>query len=396
VRSLYQEWGAMAGDRGTRAVEGEFNGYALAAGWGVQVVQGEVEQSLAAEAPLTQRGETHAAALTLLLDLMARQVGEKLTVRALQRAYDGLPWDQREVAAQYLFCQVRGAEALSQEFRSTQQSYHALLRRIPLFATMQEEELDLLCSQLRLEKMQPGRTIIRQGDPGDRFYIVHRGHVEVTQRDEKGVSNVVDQLDRGSYFGELALLNDAPRNATCRATVPTELLSLGRADFECLVKVRFELRDTVDRSIARAQLLRRIPIFADMDAHQIQLVSAQMREESYAPGDAIIRQGEVGETFYVIESGRVETSVRQNGGDRIVAQRGPGEYVGEIALLMQVPRTATVRALTQVQVLALDRDDFDRLVAGHLYLGRGLEREASRRLMGLRAGTLSPVGQRAE
>jgi len=384
VRSLYQEWRAMAGERGTRALLGEFNNYALAAGWRVQVVQGEVEQSLPGDLPLAQRGETYAAALTLLLDLMAHHAGEKLTVRAVQRAYDGLPWDQREVAAQYVFPHVRRAEALSREFRSTQQSYRALLRRIPLFATMDEGELDLLCSQLQVEQVPPGRTVIRQGEPGDRFYIIVQGHVEVTQRGPNGASEVVDQLDRGDYIGELALLNDAPRNATCRATVPTELLSLSRADFERLVKVRFGLRDTVDRSMARAELLRRVPLFADSDAHQIQLIAAQMREENYEPGDEIIRQGEAGGTFYVIESGRVQTVVRDDGGERVVAQRGPGEYVGEIALLMQVPRTATVRALTQVRVLALERDDFERLVAGHLYLSRGLEREASRRLMGLR------------
>ena len=393
VRNLGAEWRAFTGEHQSRALENTFNTYATAAGWQVRVVKGHVEQSLPADVSLVQRGETYAVALSLLLDLMARQVGEKMTVRALQRTYDGLPWDQREVAAQYILCDVGRAEALSREFRSTQQSYRALLRRIPLFATMGEGELDLLCSLLRLERVPSGRTIIRQGEPGDRFYVVHRGHVEVTQRDVAGISNVVDQLDRGGYFGELALLNDAPRNATCRATVPTELLSLSRADFERLVKVRFGLRDTVDRSIARAELLRRVPLFADLDAHQIQLISAQMREESHEPGAEIIRQGEVGETFYVIESGRVETSVRQDGAERVVAQRGPGEYVGEIALLMQVPRTATVRALTEVQVLALDREDFDRLVAGHLYLSRGLEREASRRLMGLRASSLSPVGE---
>jgi putative peptide zinc metalloprotease protein len=395
VRSLHAEWQAIAGDRPSRTVESTFNTYALAAGWRVQVAQGQVEHSLPDDLPLVQRGETLAAALTSLLDLMAGQVGEKLTVRALQRAYDDLPWDQREVASQAIFRHVRRAEVLGQDFQATQQSYRALLQRIPLFATMDGAELDLLCTQLRLEPVSPGRAIIRQGEPGDRFYIVHRGHVEVTQRDARGVSNVVDQLDRGDYFGELALLNDAPRNATCRATVPTELLSLSRSDFERLVKVRFELRSSVDRSIARVELLRRVPLFADLDAYQVQLIAAQMREESYEPGAAIIRQGDVGETFYVIESGRVETSVREEAGERVVAQRGPGEYVGEIALLMQVPRTATVRALTQVRVLALDRDAFDRLVVGHLYLSRGLEREASRRMMGLRQSSLSPVGDRA-
>ena len=150
VRSLGTEWRAFAGERQSRALENTFNTYALAAGWQVRVVKGQVEQSLPADAPLVQRGETYAAALTSLLDLMVRQAGEEQTVRALQRAYDGLPWDQREVAAQYIFCDVRRAEALSRAFRSTQQSYRALLRRIPLFATMDEGDLDLLCLPVAL------------------------------------------------------------------------------------------------------------------------------------------------------------------------------------------------------------------------------------------------------
>jgi CRP-like cAMP-binding protein len=57
--------------------------------------------------------------------------------------------------------------------------------------------------------------------------------------------------------------------------------------------------------------------------------------------------------------------------------------VGEIALLLKVPRTATIRALTPARVLALHKDDFDHLVAEHLYVGRGLERDTSRRLRDL-------------
>ncbi|RPI52302.1 MAG: cyclic nucleotide-binding domain-containing protein, partial [Chloroflexi bacterium] len=146
----------------------------------------------------------------------------------------------------------------------------------------------------------------------------------------------------------------------------------------------FELRDKLDRTLAPAELLRRVPLFADLDSCQLQLIAARMRREAYAPGDEIIRQGEIGDTFYVIESGCAQTVVTYQGGERVMAQRGPGEYVGEIALLLQVPRTATVRALTPMQVLALQRTDFDRLVAAHLYLGRGLEQEATRRLYGLR------------
>jgi len=331
VASVFGQFRETGGEHHARVLAEQFNNYALAAGWRVSVVKGRVHDSLPADLSLIERGEVYAAALTLLLDMVAQEVGEKLTVQALQRAYDGLPWEEREVGAQYLFRDVKRAEALGREFRATQQEHRGLLRRMPLFATMDEAEIDLLCSRLRVEHYSPGQVIIRQGERGDRFYILKRGHVEVAQRDERGVSDVVNRLDRGDYFGELALLRDAPRNATCRATLPTEALSLSRQDFDRLVKARFALREKVDRSIARADLLRRMPLFAELDAQQIQLIAAQLQEENYEPGAVIVCQGEIGEAFYVIESGRVQVSVAQDGEERVIAERGPGEYVGEIS-----------------------------------------------------------------
>jgi cAMP-dependent protein kinase regulator len=166
--------------------------------------------------------------------------------------------------------------------------------------------------------------------------------------------------------------------------VPTDVLSLSRDDFQRLVRAHFALREKVDRSIAWTDLLRRMPLFAELDTQQVQRIAAQLREATYEPGAVIIREGDIGETFYVIESGRVEVSVAQDGQERVIAERGPGEYVGEIALLLEVPRTATVKALTQTRMLTLQRGDFDRLVASHLYVSRRLERETSRRMINLR------------
>jgi CRP-like cAMP-binding protein len=79
----------------------------------------------------------------------------------------------------------------------------------------------------------------------------------------------------------------------------------------------------------------------------------------------------------------VQASVTHDGQEKVIAERGPGEYLGEIALLLEVPRTATVRALTETHVLALRKSDFERLVVSHLYVSRGLEREISRRMIDL-------------
>ena len=378
----------IAGERRARRVAASFTGFAGASRWPVGLVADEgapvrVTDGIPESMGLVERGEVYAAALSLLLDLVVRTLGTRLMLRTLQGAYDALPWEEREIAGQYLYLHVDQARALSKEFEAIHRDYAALVSRVPLFATMDAREVELLLARLQLERHPAGKRIIRQGDRGDRFYIVRQGHVEVTQRDAVGVPRVVNQLDRGAYFGEVALLHDAPRNATCRATVPTETLALSREDFDGLVRSRFAIRGKLDRMLARAELLRRLPLFSELDGLQIQEVAAQLQEEHVAAGTILIRQGEVGETFYLIERGRVQVFVTESGRELVVAERGPGEYVGEIALLLEVPRTASARALTPVELLTLSRKDFDRLVQTELYVSRTLERETSRRMSDL-------------
>ena len=383
--SVFSQVYQIVGARSARRLAERFNNRALAAGWDLRLAQGNVTEDVRNDRSLIERGAHYADALSMLLDMVACEMGERLTVRVLQRAYDALPWEERETGGQYMFREVKRAEALSRTFRATQQHYRGLLRRNALFATMDEEEIDLLVSRLKPATVASGQAIIQQGDRGDTFYIVKRGHVEVIQRDERGVPRVVNQLDRGDAFGELALLHDAPRNATCRATVPTEVLYLSRGAFDRLVRARYSLRQKVDRSVARANLLRRMPLLAELDAHQIQRIAYQLREEAHDQGTVIIRQGEIGDTFYVVEQGRVRVSVEEEEGEEtIIDERGPGEYVGEIALLLDVPRTATVTAATETTLLSLHKDDFEELVTRHLYVSPGLEREMSRRMIDLR------------
>ena len=301
----------ITGRRSAAAVAGQFNGYALAAGWRVNLGGGQVQDALPDDLPLVRRGEAYAAALSTLLNLAAAEMGELLTVAALRRAFDGLPWEVREIGAQYLFRLMPRAAALSTAFAATSRDVTHLLRGMPLLATMSHDELKALAARLTPMRYAAGEAIIRQGEAGDRFYIVHEGHVAVRQADERGISAVVNQLGRGGYFGETALLRDVPRTATCVATVPATLLCLSRGDFERMVKDRFAMRDKLDRSMARAELLRRIPLFAEMDGSHVQHIAAQMREEGYLAGAYLMRQGEIGETFYVIQSGRLEVLVER-------------------------------------------------------------------------------------
>jgi ATP-binding cassette subfamily B protein len=128
----------------------------------------------------------------------------------------------------------------------------ARLRAIPLFAGLSDAALAELARQLGRERVPAGRDVVRQGDAGDTFYIIARGHVDIFVRDERGGDGErrIDALDEGDYFGEMALLAGAPRNATARATVPTEVITLGRDAFLSLVERHPELQPSIDLKVA--------------------------------------------------------------------------------------------------------------------------------------------------
>jgi MFS family permease len=108
-------------------------------------------------------------------------------------------------------------------------------------------------------------------------------------------------------------------------------------------------------------LLRPIPIFAPLPPPTLERLASQAVPVQVSTGTEVVRQGEPGDRFYVIESGRFEVAVD---GAR-TAELGPGEFFGEIALLRNVPRTATVKATADSKLLALGRHEFLDAVAGH-------------------------------
>ena len=109
------------------------------------------------------------------------------------------------------------------------------------------------------------------------------------------------------------------------------------------------------------RLLRAIPFFAPLPAPSMERVMADVIARDAAAGDVLIREGDPGDLFYVIVEGTVEIT---RGGEH-VSEQGPGAYVGEIALLRDVPRTASVIAKTPLRLLALEREPFLLAVTGH-------------------------------
>jgi MFS family permease len=111
---------------------------------------------------------------------------------------------------------------------------------------------------------------------------------------------------------------------------------------------------------AEVGLLRSLPLFAPLPPATIEYLAGRLERRRVSAGETVMRRGEPGEAFYVIANGTVEVLLD---GDR--RELGAGEFFGEIALLRDVPRTATVVAKTNAELLELSRDDFVNAVTGH-------------------------------
>jgi CRP/FNR family transcriptional regulator, cyclic AMP receptor protein len=114
--------------------------------------------------------------------------------------------------------------------------------------------------------------------------------------------------------------------------------------------------------------LREIPLFSEMDEQEVAGIRAIMEEIKFKPGQVIIREGEIGDLFYVIMEGHAEVIIRDAAGADIVLHKaGPGDFFGELSMLTNEPRSARVRATENLTTLALEREQFFNFLRTHTH-----------------------------
>ena len=113
------------------------------------------------------------------------------------------------------------------------------------------------------------------------------------------------------------------------------------------------------RSSATQHELNRVELLADLPGETLARLAKRMEREEVGPGTVIVREGEPGDRFYVLFAGMLAVSQMGYGGRNVLR---PGDYFGEVALAMDMPRTATVSAITPAVVASCDRETFDELI----------------------------------
>jgi CRP/FNR family cyclic AMP-dependent transcriptional regulator len=127
----------------------------------------------------------------------------------------------------------------------------AMLRSVPLFASFSEEPLRMLTTVVTRRSVTRGTIIMAAGDPTDSLYIILSGRLKVMMSDEDGKEVILSILGPGEFFGEMGLIDDAPRSASVVAIEPCELLSINRRDFKKCLSENFEMSMAVMRGLVR-------------------------------------------------------------------------------------------------------------------------------------------------
>jgi len=205
---------------------------------------------------------------------------------------------------------------------------------------------------------EAGEDIIVQGEIGEVFYLLEDGLVDVYISKGGDEKKKVHTYKAGDSFGELAIMYNAPRAATCRAQTQCKLWELDRTSFKVIVvAAAMQKRETY------VGFLKDVPILSSLTEMEVMTLADSLSEETYTDGQVICAQGDEGNFFYIIKSGKAVCSqLDATGEDKVVAELSDGSYFGEVALLTSKPRQATVKASGELKVLAVDRATFTRVM----------------------------------
>lgn len=248
------------------------------------------------------------------------------------------------------------------------EAMQVVLKKLPLFSVIPEEKLQILADLFRFKRFKEKEIILHQGDPADDFYIIVKGRVEVSAHLEDGKMIHLDTLTNGSWFGEVALLNQTPRTATIRALGPCVMLALNREDFMSFDKVAPEVRtSSVFHSVERqraANSLKTVPIFRVyqqkqkgpkemFDDQTLALLGELFTLREVPANTEVFHQGDVADALYLVLKGTIQISFRNPITQKTehLWHANENELFGEVELMEGVRRITSARTTDSPVVL---------------------------------------------
>jgi len=218
------------------------------------------------------------------------------------------------------------------------------------------EHQQTLLNIMETKTYNDGEDIVRQGDEGDSFYVIKEGEATVLKTNLEGVEKDLTHLYKGQSFGEIALIYGGKRVASVRSVGRCTCLSLSKNVFEKQSDVRMFL------------VTKKIPMLADLNQEERVNIVSKLQPRTFQTNDHVIREGDrvIDDAFYIITNGQaaVVQEQKNNKEENILTRLFEGHCFGEMALVSDAPRSASIVAKSPLQCMCLTKQDFQGCLAG--------------------------------
>ena len=243
--------------------------------------------------------------------------------------------------------------------------WRAALRSSELFGVLEDAVLDELAFDER--EVRAGATLVRQGEVADELFVIIEGELEITLPVDGAV---IRRLGPGGVIGEVSLALGGKRTANASAVVPTRVLALSRLDFERVLLEHPSMSAPLTRLVAErtrrgkaAGFLREL--FGQLEPEELDGIERQVEWTHLPSGSELVRRGGVPDKAYLVVVGRLREGGESDEAARRIEEFGPGQWVGEMAVLTGAPHTSSVHAVRDTELLGLSQAVFESLIADH-------------------------------
>jgi CRP-like cAMP-binding protein/predicted acylesterase/phospholipase RssA len=247
----------------------------------------------------------------------------------------------------------------------------SFLRSNYLFEKFSETILQNVIADMQWARLRKEETLFRQGDPGEFLYLVFHGRLQVTITKKDGSEVVVAEVGPGKPLGEIQFLSGGMRTANVYALDDSELLKLSKTAFDRLAEqkpeILHQMAEIIRQRLRRDQLVAMLPnLCGPVDTAMLQDIEDET-EWIYLPqGAELFHQGDPGDSFFLVISGRLHATVQsKKGKERVVGEVRRGETVGEMAMFTGENRSATVYATRNSELVKFSKQAFERIIALH-------------------------------
>ncbi len=264
------------------------------------------------------------------------------------------------------------------------------LHAMPLFQDATPDALNAIAERLVLRHYPAGELVYAEGTPGDAMYFCESGRVKLVS-DAATEAELLHRVSSGESFGEMALLTGRTRAEAAKAIDDTTLWVLYKTEYDDLIVQHPALSLALSRALssrlgnnegdAAERQLRQLNLFSGLSQTELRQIAQYVQPQHFRSGETVCFAGQPAQYVYIIEAGEAREIAQGPNGQTIVLDLlGPQQSFGEQAVVQNRAYPVTVQAVGEIQVWAIAKNDFDRMLATYPALALSVTRRMAEEL----------------